>query len=614
LRNARVFEFAGIVGLAKLREFTRAKVRIIRNGEVAKTEKGEDDIKELVMRGSSGCAYLTDDDTLGVLNTLGTMTISCATEVSIGANGVRLFTNNSVARNSIALKNDIQFGATPTFGSFIDNIQSFDVKEKDNKNDNENENETTNKHLRTESEMIRTPLETIDTSDDSDDDDGDDDNDEKKQPETKLTSKQEQEVYHEHHSRHSILETESFKYRLNHRDSIVSDNLSDAGSNDEKDDEDNIEQVSYSLILTNRVSSNTISDLNVSTVVNGKSLDKLEIHFASIQERNLWKTLIDDWTSKALSSDASTMLECQTAMGCTRELEKRVSVLDDVKGDYGLREKYNTLLQRCEEWLFHSQIQRLHASDFEHSSSSNNGLNDYDLIKTKEEEYARKDFKRRVMMEQAKRDEWEQSLAKRGNLCSRLFFDCLTSSYQHKLEPPIRNGVVVAFHTFQYIYIVICSLWLAVFATCNGSAKSAQWIQGNLCIVFVSALIIRPISLLGVNVLMPAFCIKWGRCCCAGGGEDGTKKSGTNGPSLSSKQSTVFNKKKKHVRGTSTTMHGKGLFHAKSVGTDGEMMNFHDIMQSDGEKSDVSVAIASDVDVDNGEVVTVGREIEMTEL
>lgn len=48
--------------------------------------------------------------------------------------------------------------------------------------------------------------------------------------------------------------------------------------------------------------------------------------------------------------------------------------------------------------------------------------------------------------------------------------------------------------------------------------------------------------------------------------------------------------------------------------TDGEMMNFHDIMQSDGGKSDVSVAISSDVDVDNGEVVTVGREIEMTEL
>ena len=68
----------------------------------------------------------------------------------------------------------------------------------------------------------------------------------------------------------------------------------------------------------------------------------------------------------------------------------------------------------------------------------------------------------------------------------------MTSSYQHKLEPPIRNGVVVAFHTFQYIYIVICSLWLAVFATCNGSAKSAQWIQGNLCIVFGSTECLSP--------------------------------------------------------------------------------------------------------------------------
>ena len=42
MRNSRVFEFAGIVGLAKLLEFQRNKVRIIRNGQSYVGEEEEE--------------------------------------------------------------------------------------------------------------------------------------------------------------------------------------------------------------------------------------------------------------------------------------------------------------------------------------------------------------------------------------------------------------------------------------------------------------------------------------------------------------------------------------------------------------------------------------------
>jgi hypothetical protein len=144
------------------------------------------------------------------------------------------------------------------------------------------------------------------------------------------------------------------------------------------------------------MSDNDDPDVSYSLVLKNES-DVLELHFENSYTRNRWKTVINDWCSTSLSSDASTMLECETAEGCMRELRKRYAVLKDLHGDHGLERKYSILIQRCEEWLHHARVQREYASSWDQPLELQE--------KTMEEENARRTFKRRVMMEQARRDE-----------------------------------------------------------------------------------------------------------------------------------------------------------------------------------------------------------------
>ena len=154
-------------------------------------------------------------------------------------------------------------------------------------------------------------------------------------------------------------------------------------------------------------------------------------------------------------------------------------------GDYGLRQKYKLLLQRCDEWLHHARLQREYAS-------INNDTSDTAGNTKEEEEKARKLFKRRVMMEQANRDELEERLTQHTWCLSRCVFNFLSSAYQHKLEPPIRDCIITLMQIFMYLYILLCSFWLMLFSVCNGSEKSWNWLVSNFILVVTSALISRP--------------------------------------------------------------------------------------------------------------------------
>jgi hypothetical protein len=319
--------------------------------------------------------------------------------------------------------------------------------------------------------------------------------------------------------------------------------------------------------------------------------DKLELHFATIDERDHWRKLIDDWTSSGLSSDASTMLECETAEGCLRELEKRVDVFDDLnkskkESNLELKEKYLALIQRCEEWLHHTRVQRKYASIWVNKENFSGD--------EEEEKRARKKFKRRVMMEQAKRDELEEHLTKNTWCLSKIVFDTISSTYQHKLEPPIRVRVVTLMQVFMYIYIVLCSIWLMMFSVCNGSDKSWDWLVSNFVLVMTSATFVRPASLLGVNVLAPAFCLKFGIYCCGtndkGKVEKSPKSKGETRLHSTSKRSTISSKKSKSK--------GHGVVHANSFAGDvdfGDIQMFH-LNTKSVAGGDVAVAITSGED------------------
>ena len=536
MRNARVFEFAGIVGLAKLREFQKSTVRIVRNDQCYGDQtppnngrEGDGSVKELTMRGSSGCAYLTDDDERGKLNTYGTMTICCSTETFLGQNGPPLPVTIAAAEKQAQKKKEQK-------------------EQKENANDNENGEPNESKIL----------------------------------------------------------------------------NASDSSDLDEEDEDEEIPLVSYTLVIVNKKEEDNAVDKDV-----------LELHFSSLQERDNLKRLIDDLASKSLSSDSSTMLECETAEGCYRELKKRYGVLKTFKGNYGLVEKYKLLFQRCEEWLHHARLQREHASVWLH--------NDLE----EDQEKARKKFKHRVMQEQAVRDELEERLTQNTWFLSRFIFNTLSSAYQHKLEPPIRDFIVTFMHVFMYIYIVICSIWLMLFSVCNGSEKSWNWLVSNFIMVGTSALFVRPVSLLMVNVVAPVVCLKFdlllhkscvyccglGICACDGSKNE-RKRSHTHGDGRSAAGSTTGTKNtspKKDQRGSYQTTHKKGLYHAPSFGEgdndDGErddvvMFHLHTrsaLSRGSNASTGSTDVVVAMVDTETGEDSTspaaaVGREIEMIEV
>jgi len=369
MRNSRVFEFAGIVGLVKLREFTRSFVRVTRNSVVSKrsssdsggsssgddsNDGGDDDVWEVVMRGSSGCAYVTDDDSFGILDTLGTFTICCSTETSLGTNGPKL-------SKSMVLHNKRRASLLLSIAD-VSNIKTTDDSE-EKEEDNTKQRHPRHSLLENESESFRLQKKQVKEAVRKADEYDTKEDDEEKNLEKEKEKEKEKEDKEDKEDKEEEEENES-----------------DGSSGDEDTDlsDDDDPNVSYSLVLKNED-------------------DVLELHFGDSLSRDQWKTMIDDWTSKSLSSDASTMLECETAEGCMRELRKRYAVLENLHGDHGLERKYAVLIQRCEEWLHHARKQREYASTWDQP------LELYE--KTLEEENARRTFKRRVMMEQAKRDE-----------------------------------------------------------------------------------------------------------------------------------------------------------------------------------------------------------------
>ena len=139
-----------------------------------------------------------------------------------------------------------------------------------------------------------------------------------------------------------------------------------------------------------------------------------------------------------------------------------------------------------------------------------------------------------------------------------------------------------------------------MFSVCNGKEKSANWIVSNAYLVFVSALIVRPISLIGVNVIAPAFCLKFGQVCnCCVTAKNSSNHHHKNNTSDNDTDTVNVNannvnnvtvnaagkgkKGYKNVRGTQMGMHGRGIFHAASFGGDTneeegieEMVLFHE--------------------------------------
>ena len=53
-----------------------------------------------------------------------------------------------------------------------------------------------------------------------------------------------------------------------------------------------------------------------------------------------------------------------------------------------------------------------------------------------------------------------------------------------------------------------------LFSVCNGSDKTFDWMKSNGIVILTSALLVRPMSLLVMNVFAPVVCLKFGECCC----------------------------------------------------------------------------------------------------
>lgn len=160
-----------------------------------------------------------------------------------------------------------------------------------------------------------------------------------------------------------------------------------------------------------------------------------------------------------------------------------------------------------------------------------------------------------------------------------------------------------------------------LFSVCNGSKKAEQWIVDNMIMVFTSALLMRPASLLGVNVLAPAFCLKFGRycrCCDNNTGKKNAKeeedKDAQSAVALSiTDNDSVASPERIIARGTYKATHKKGLFHAhsndfgRSSNDDDGFVDFHTMIVSDAN------SIASNEQASVGASIK-KSEVEMTNM
>jgi hypothetical protein len=197
-----------------------------------------------------------------------------------------------------------------------------------------------------------------------------------------------------------------------------------------------------------------------------------------------------------------------------------------------------------------------------------------------------------------------------------------------------------------------------MFSVCNGKEKSANWIVSNAYLVFVSALIVRPISLIGVNVIAPAFCLKFGQvcnCCVTAknssnhhhkkntsDNDTDTVNVNVNANNVNSNAAGKGKKGYKNVRGTQMGMHGRGIFHAASFGGDvneeegiEEMVLFHEQDIVDGlevgtlagkrtppstpvhlrKRDEQKIAVAlSPKKIENNKLSVAVQDIELTEM
>ena len=160
-----------------------------------------------------------------------------------------------------------------------------------------------------------------------------------------------------------------------------------------------------------------------------------------------------------------------------------------------------------------------------------------------------------------------------------------------------------------------------LFSVCNGSKKAEQWIVDNMIMVFTSALLMRPASLLGVNVLAPAFCLKFGhycRCC----DNDTGKKNAEEEEDFDAKSAVALSitdndsvaSPERLARGTYKATHKKGLFHAhsndfgRSSNDDDGFVDFHTMIVDTDANS-----IASNEPASVGTSIK-KSEVEMTDM
>lgn len=311
-------------------------------------------------------------------------------------------------------------------------------------------------------------------------------------------------------------------------DSMVDDE-SDKDDDDEGEEEET-KTSSLSSPSTASTSSTSSFDSTSFTLRVKNYEDTLELYFATRSERDHWKSILDEVVAHALWTDAATMIEMETARGATRELKRRRAAIAHLRGHYRQSTQLASLLQRSEEWEHHAREQRTHvqtwsdAKDKEKKRARPQGKTTKEAreeaslamekaLEDREhkEMLALRLFKRRVMLEQALRDEREEDRAAELHACCRGIFNMLTSPYSHQLGPPLRRCALISLWVIMVVYIMSCSFWLLLFSVCNGSEKTWSWVTSNFMMMAVSAIVVRPSSLLMLNVLIPACAAKVGK-------------------------------------------------------------------------------------------------------
>ena len=133
------------------------------------------------------------------------------------------------------------------------------------------------------------------------------------------------------------------------------------------------------------------------------------------------------------------------------------------------------------------------------------------LFRLKASRFMRK-IRSRLLSAREQTQEAEEDAAYRHlkSCCCRMLFRSTVHSTRHQIEERMRRQKKWAVYLFMAMYAILCAVYVTLFGFCHGQSVTLAWMQSLLLQLVMSAVLVRPASILVMSAIAPTIAIETG--------------------------------------------------------------------------------------------------------